>query len=316
MSSSPRVSVIVPTYNRAGLLIRAIDSILSQTFTEFEVIVIDDASTDGTAAVLSGIADPRVRVLRHDANGGGGAARNTGIVAARAEYLAFLDSDDVWLPRTLETLMKAIGEAPPEVGVCYGRFRKNFPDGTAVDFPCSSISPKEGDLFRGLLRSNFITLQASVVRMKCFLEAGGFNESLRRLHDWELFIRISRKFRFRYIDEPLAELWLQGDSVSMDEDAGTIGYSFIHSRYKTEIESDRKLCSRYLYIFGKKALAEGNGREAAGHFIRLLRTNPVELRLYPKLVRSLVVWIMNGSGRLAAAAGRSADTVRSLSGVS
>ena len=102
MPSDPTVSVIVPTYNRAHLIARALESVCSQTFTDWECLVVDDASTDNTDEVVRSFGDPRVQYLRHETNRRGGAARNTGIAAARGEFLAFLDSDDEWVPAKLE----------------------------------------------------------------------------------------------------------------------------------------------------------------------------------------------------------------------
>ena len=101
----PAVSVVLPAYNRADSIRLAIDSVLRQSFTDFELIIVDDASTDGTRAVAEAVADPRVRVIAHPANRGASAARNSGVAAARAPFVAFQDSDDEWLPRKLEKQM-------------------------------------------------------------------------------------------------------------------------------------------------------------------------------------------------------------------
>lgn len=99
----PTVSVVIPTYNRAHLVGRAIQSVLNQTYQDFEIIVVDDGSTDNTEEVVKSFNDPRIRYIRHDQNRGGSAARNTGIKMARGEYIAFQDSDDEWLPEKLES---------------------------------------------------------------------------------------------------------------------------------------------------------------------------------------------------------------------
>ena len=107
MAASPQVSVVIPTYNRAHILGRAIDSVLQQTHRDLELIIVDDGSSDGTAALVRGIEDPRVRYV-HQQNRGVSAARNRGIAEARAEWLAFLDSDDEWLPQKLERQFSAL----------------------------------------------------------------------------------------------------------------------------------------------------------------------------------------------------------------
>ncbi|MFZ1988674.1 MAG: glycosyltransferase family 2 protein, partial [Alphaproteobacteria bacterium] len=98
----PRVSVVIPVYNRANLICRAVESVLRQTYSPYEVIVVDDASSDKSAAIAEAIRDPRVQVIRNEVNRGGGAARNIGIDAALGDYIAFLDSDDMWHRDKLE----------------------------------------------------------------------------------------------------------------------------------------------------------------------------------------------------------------------
>src|SRR4030042_5052103 len=104
----PTVSIIIPTYNRAHLVMRAINSVLDQSFQDFEIIIVDDASRDNTEKMVSGIRDKRIFYIRHEKNRGGSAARNTGIKQARGEYIAFLDSDDEWLPEKLEKQLKVL----------------------------------------------------------------------------------------------------------------------------------------------------------------------------------------------------------------
>ncbi len=118
----PTVSVIIPTYNRAHLLGRAIESVLDQTYQDFEIIVVDDASADETEEVVKSFGDDRINHIRHQKNKGGSAARNTGIKAARGEFIAFLDSDDEWVPKKLEKEIDRLQTLSNEVGVVYSGF--------------------------------------------------------------------------------------------------------------------------------------------------------------------------------------------------
>lgn len=115
----PTVSVILPTYNRAHLLERAIQSVLDQTYPDFEIIVVDDASIDNTVNIIKGIINERIRYIRHEKNKGAAAARNTGIKLAKGKYIAFQDSDDEWLRDKLEKQIKIFETVSPEVGVVY-----------------------------------------------------------------------------------------------------------------------------------------------------------------------------------------------------
>src|SRR5262245_46961170 len=111
----PKVSVIIPTHNRADFLRDAIFSVLNQTFQDFEIIVVDDASTDNTSEVIGAFNDERIRYLRHDTNKGGSAARNTGILNSQCDYIAFLDDDDQWLPEKLAKQVDTLIASPPDV---------------------------------------------------------------------------------------------------------------------------------------------------------------------------------------------------------
>src|SRR5690348_13147078 len=109
------VSVIIPTHNRSDFLRNAITSVLNQTYQDFEIIVVDDGSTDNTSEVVANFSDERITFIRHDTNKGGSAARNTGILASKCDYIAFLDDDDEWLPDKLRKQMEILVASPPEV---------------------------------------------------------------------------------------------------------------------------------------------------------------------------------------------------------
>ncbi len=118
-SNNPKVSVILPTYNRAHLIKRAIQSVLDQTYQNFEIIVVDDGSTDNTEEQVRSFNNPKIRYIRYNENKGAAFARNAGIKASRGDYIAFQDSDDEWFPHKLQRQMEAFKNASPEVGVVY-----------------------------------------------------------------------------------------------------------------------------------------------------------------------------------------------------
>lgn len=203
-TGTPTVSVVLPTYNRAHLLPRAIQSVLDQTYTDFELIVVDDGSADDTPAVMEGYTDDRVRYIRYEPNRGANAARNVGIRAARAHFIAFQDSDDDWLPEKLERCMAVWEHAGPEVGVVYSGYWKYMDgEGNRMFIPFDWVKQREGWIHDELLRNNFVTTQAAVVRRECFDRSGYWLEGLPGKQEWELFLRISRDYQFKYIDEPL-----------------------------------------------------------------------------------------------------------------
>ncbi|WP_178917291.1 glycosyltransferase family 2 protein [Natronomonas gomsonensis] len=208
---APLVSVIIPVYNRAGVLRRAIDSALAQTVEDIEVLVVDDGSTDDTAAVV-GDYDDRVRYLPHDRNRGRSAARNTGIDAATGEYVAFLDSDDRWLPHKLERQLDRLPRCSTEwVGV-YCEFLTPAPSrfGEALDWLSRHVFAdpvvREGgrELAREILTMNVLMGPGStlLVRREA-LEGLRFDEGLVDHEDWDFVLRLLDRGKIAHVDEPL-----------------------------------------------------------------------------------------------------------------
>ncbi|NMG46097.1 glycosyltransferase [Aromatoleum toluvorans] len=187
---APLVSVVIPSFNRGHAIGACIASVLAQTLENFEVVVVDDASTDDTRERVAAIDDPRVRYFAHDRNLGGAAARNTGVRIARGDFIAFLDSDDSWSPRKLERQIALLGERGPEYGVAYTWFIGCDRDGHEVSRSDHSL---DGDVADALLVANYVgTFSSIVVRRDVFERVGGLDEGLRSCQDWDLSIRLSR----------------------------------------------------------------------------------------------------------------------------
>lgn len=195
-TETPACSVVIPAYNAAATVAAAVRSALAQTLSGVEVIVIDDGSTDATAQVVGGIGDPRVRVVSQ-ANGGQPVARNAGIGESRSEYVAFLDSDDLWLPSYLELAVHALSESR-DAGFAYtdayafepvrGRVYRD----SAMHSSRPPIPPPRdaADFLLELLERNFVFV-STVVRRSVLDEVGGFDESRRGAEDYDLWLRIA-----------------------------------------------------------------------------------------------------------------------------
>lgn len=189
---APLVSVVIPTYNRASLLDCAIRSVLAQTLSNLEIICVDDASTDNTEEVVKKYSDPRICYIRHETNRGGSAARNSGIRAATGDYIAFLDDDDEWLPEKIERQLKAL-EAYDAV-LCSSKVT-SARNGDATPRPI---------VLDDLRNSPYAVGGTGVLMAKAkVLHETLFDESLPRCQDWDLFIRIARKYRIGFLDERL-----------------------------------------------------------------------------------------------------------------
>jgi glycosyltransferase involved in cell wall biosynthesis len=205
LDSVPQVSVVIPVHNRETLIGRAIDSVLRQTYTDFELLVVDDGSTDGTVArVQAQTGDPRLRLLRHTTNRGAAAARNTAIMAARGEFIAFLDSDDEWLPDKLERQVACLASAPPDMLMCcsgYWMVRERSRE-VAARIPRARGSWREA-LWDGCTLSPGST---AFIRRRAFDIHGLFDERLGRLEDWDWLLRYARGHDLTVVAEPLARI--------------------------------------------------------------------------------------------------------------
>ena len=271
-SLSPYVSVVIPTYNRATLLGRSIKSVLNQTFQDFEIIVVDDASADKTEEVVLSIGDPRIQYLKHETNRGGAAARNTGIKAAKGEFIAFQDSDDEWLSDKLEKQVKILANAPPNVGVVYTGFWRIQGDNKEY-IPGPAIQIKEGNIYRELLKENFVTTQAVLAKKECFQQAGVFDETLPRLQDWELFLRIAKHFEFRYVPEPLVHSFFTEGSISSKPKNLIKALEIILEKNLAEYKADPVLYAGRLIGLANLYRIENNSRKSREYLLKAFKVN-------------------------------------------
>lgn len=182
-----KVSVIIPTYNRASSLVPAVKSALAQNYRDIEVIVVDDASNDDTAIILAEKAakSPNLRVIRHETNKGAAAARNTGIKASHGEWIALLDSDDLWVVDKLERQLSYLQEKGCDMGTTHAVFRRMGSEDLA-----ERLLPEQESWTRDLVQGLGVNAGSTLlVRKNLFDEVGFFDENLKRLEDWEWFIR-------------------------------------------------------------------------------------------------------------------------------
>lgn len=196
----PLVTVVIPTHNRVELLGRAIESVQAQTFSKLDIVVVDDASDDGTQDLMSGISDERIRYIRHPRNEGGSAARNTGIAVARGEFIAFLDDDDVWKPGKIKTQLAHIREH--DVVICGYTLHSGKRELRGTPGDGRSFAIKEDMLRRGFVGWGMSTLLA---RTECFSDIR-FDNTLPVGQDWDLVIRLANRYKLRYVDDPLVSI--------------------------------------------------------------------------------------------------------------
>jgi glycosyltransferase involved in cell wall biosynthesis len=215
----PDISVILPVHNRADVLPRAIGSVLEQEFEDFELIVIDDGSTDASAGIAESFGDRRIRLIRLDRNRGGNAARNEGIRAASAPLIGFLDSDDRYLPNKLARVT-AVFERRPKLDLLVDSFVKVQPPGSRkAEVVRRNPVIDDREQFRTALftRQLWKATPAITVKREIALEAGLFDETLRRLQDFDFLIRVSELANCASTDEVLWVKYWDANAISAQD---------------------------------------------------------------------------------------------------
>lgn len=297
----PKVSVVIPAYNAAQYICETIDSVLSQTYKDYEIIVVDDGSTDNTKEILQ----PHMGKIRYmyKENGGPASARNVGIKNAQGEYIAFLDSDDLWLPEKLEKQVRYFEEYP-EVGLVFTdciRFnekgseeRHNLKKGLISD-----------DMFVNIWWENLIPNLTVMVRKSCFEKVGVFDESKQivSVEDREMWLRIAREYRVGYLEEALAKYRIRQNGLMRSNiDRSRTAGRIIIDKYWKYVERrgySRKLLHRRLYEFyfdyGFCHFYVGNLQDARKPLLRALKYNPMS---FETIVYYLATFLNHGQVEL------------------
>ena len=271
-----KVSIIIPTYNRAYLVGRAINSILNQTFQDFEIIVVDDGSTDNTEDVVKRLGNGSINYIKHKENKGRSAARNSGIKAAKGEFIAFQDSDDEWLPEKLEKQIEAFKNVLPEIGGVYTGFWR-IESNKKSYVPSNKFAKKEGDIYGALLKENFIGIPVTLIKKECFKKVGLFDEKLPALEDWELWIRISKYYQFKYVAEPLTISYCQADSISIDSNSLIEAYKLILKSHFDEMKKNKKDLGEHYCNIGNLLCSNREIKQGRRYFMKAVRTCPLSI---------------------------------------
>jgi glycosyltransferase involved in cell wall biosynthesis len=274
----PKVSVILPTHNRAEFLRTAIGSVLKQTFQDLELLVVDDNSTDHTRAVVSSFHPDAVRYIRHDQTRGGAAARNTGIRCATAEFVAFLDDDDEWLPEKLATQLAVLETSPQPVGGIYsGYLIVDRASGQVIN---QKVADKRGDLSHALLLNNCVGGTSSVgLKKACLEEVGLFDERLPSFQDYDLWIRFAKAFHFECINQPLLIYYTHGKQIWTNLDALQRGLEMLLEKHHSS-PALRTCCSYYYLFLGVQHCRNGDMRRGRKAFLKAAQFYPFEIRHY------------------------------------
>lgn len=293
MRYTSTVSVVLPTFNRANTLGKAIQSVLSQTYENLELIVVDDGSTDNTEEVVRSFSDRRIRYISLGRNKGAGVARNTGIDVARGEYIACQDDDSEWLPEKLEKQIKAFEKALPNVGIVYTGTYVIDPDidsGKRFYLPHPHLIQKEGYIYKQFLEGMFIVQPSVVIRKECFKTVGMYDEKIPSREDWDMWIRLSKYYDFKFIDEPLVITYYSRLTTHFGKIIGARGLIFLLEKHGEEIKKvDRKLLPLYYLGCGLDLCRN----EDTSHFAEGRRYLWKGIRLSPLNYKYVVLGILS-----------------------
>jgi glycosyltransferase involved in cell wall biosynthesis len=280
----PFFSVVIPAYNREQTIRAAVDSVLRQTFSDFELIVVDDGSRDATVSAVREIQDPRLRLVELGENRGVSHARNAGLQVAQAPWVAFQDSDDEWLPAKLTRHHERLENADPRIVVSYCAMvildqdleAPNGPQRSSVR-PLATSGRWAGDISREILRDSLVSTQMLVVRRDIALETGGFDESLRALVDWEWMIRLSRRGLVDFIAEPLVIQRFSANSITHDPARRVRARAQIYDKHQALYRADREAELQIVRALSGGFRRIGAFDEAQSYAQRLLALAPLSL---------------------------------------
>ncbi len=283
----PLVSVVLPTFNRSQTIKKAIVSVLRQSLDDFELIVVDDASTDDTENLVAGISDPRIRYHRLRTNAGAGGARNAGIDMARADYIAFQDSDDVWRPEKLKVQLTVLQDTHARYGACASAYLRHVDDRQYVVAP---QSPKklEQDFLGQIAFNNFISTQTLMARKKNLADIGAFDTELPQLEDWDLCLRLAQKTQIAWLPDPLVDVYDSPDSLTRKVRAGAIARQIILGKYPDLFARYPSARRRHQYTMAAIFSRCGEQQEARKALTGLLRSYPFHYKAIARYMLSFV----------------------------
>ncbi len=283
-----KVSAIITTFNRAKFLKKAIKSVLGQTYGDFELIILDNSSSDDTEATVRSFADKRIRYIKHRPLGIA-ESRNLGIGEAQGEFVAFLDDDDEWLPNKLSAELKIFEKSDNNSGLVYGGFilindkGKEFGRHRAI---------LRGRILKDLLwqRNPFCGSASNPMLRKSAIKAvGGYDERFKTGEDVELYMRLADKYAIDFTDEFVVKITKHSGTRLGDklQDAAELE-AFLLERWKEVFEKDRKLKVFYLQRVGGKLCRIGKNYDGRKYILRALGADPLGLQVYAQFILSFL----------------------------
>jgi len=269
------------------LIRRALNSALDQSYRDFEIVVVDDASTDDTEEVVKSINDEKIRYIRHEKNSGLAKTRNAGIAVAKGAYVAFLDDDDEWLPDKLEKQMQRFRACPDKVGIIYcGVDMVSEKTGRVV----GTMNPTvRGDAHVHTLRYVVVGGGSTpLIRKECFQKAGFFDEDLSYLEDWDMWMRLSKYYEFDFVSGILVRRFIHGYQMTTIPEGKIQAREMIFKKHYDELSGYPMIFADHLNRLGILHCYAGNVKKAQRCFIRSIKKRPIQRFAYLHLLPLLL----------------------------
>lgn len=277
-------SVIMPVYNREKVVVSAVESVLAQNFTNFELIIVDDCSTDHTVSRIRAINDPRLNLMIAEKNGGAAAARNIGIRAAKGNYISFLDSDDSFDPEYLAEAFKLLKTSSDDLGFvwCGTRYHELNENGTVRIHERIWIPKLEGTPYQTFLKSLHIGIGCGVtIKKEVFDNIGYFNEQLPAAEDTDFFLRIARSYSYAVINKVLVNIYKTGtDRMSTGFNKLSKAYEIFMPMHFSAIDKDRQLRLKYYYKLCWLNYYDNRKQAARRYLKKVLKDSPFHTKTW------------------------------------
>jgi len=274
------VSVIIPTYNRAGHLKKTIDTVLNQTYKNLEIIVINDYSSDATSEILNSFNLPNLYIINNKENLGAPASRNIGIKRCSGNYIAFIDDDDLWYPKKIELQLNHLIQNPHiDCIFCEYKYILN-----SMSFYPNIIDYKSS-LGKTILTRSLGSFSLPLIRKSCIDATGLLDINFVSCQDWDYWIRISQKFKIEKLSEYLVERNISNDQITADIRKKIKGREYLLNKHSSLISRYPSIESIHLNRLGSLNVLEGNYTAARDYFIKAFKTYPFS----PKTIMHLML---------------------------
>lgn len=276
----PHVTVVIPCHNREDTVSEAVFSVLEQDYPSFDVVAVDDSSTDRTVEILQGIDDPRLSIAFNSGPRGPSATRNHGAAQSSAPWIAFQDSDDIWLPGKLRKQMERVAESDYVAVYCGMIIKEDGRPATPVQdrIPGPEITTLDGDILPSLVKNSFISTQMVAIRRDVFDTVGGFDEALPALVDWELMLRVAQQGPVAFVDEDLVVQRMSPNSITRSSKKRLGAQEYVLNKHETLLSAYPEALGHHHHRIAGAHRMFGNISEAAKNAKAAWRAQPMNMK--------------------------------------